>query len=95
MVTGQKRWFIISCYVLPGSADEAEHIVTVFGHCAYGVYPITVININVDLFQTKGRYHEKDIVEMVAVEVLNDMATHFRPRRGRRDRRKWSMVRGE
>ena len=37
LVTRQKRWFVVGCYVLPGSAANNEHITKALYHCPDGL----------------------------------------------------------
>ena len=46
-------------------------------HYSDGVDPILVGDININLYQTEGRECEKDLAEMIEVEVLKNMASHF------------------
>ena len=55
MVMGRKMWFIVRCYVLPGSEAETEHIAKALCHCLDSLEPILVGDINVNLSQTEGR----------------------------------------
>ena len=55
MVTGQKRWFIVGCYVPLDSVAETNHIATALVHCPDTMDTILVGDINVNLFQMEGR----------------------------------------
>ena len=79
MAMGRKRWFVV--------------IGTALGHCPYGMGPILVGNLNVDLSQTEVRYLNKDPAVMLVLDGLNEMATHFRAQRGQWEFRAWIMVR--
>ena len=58
----------------------------------YGVDPILVININVDLSQTEVIDPDKDLAAIIAVEGLKYMTFYFRTLQGVRYRRTWRMV---
>ena len=47
--------------------------------CLNYVYPILIRDLNVYLSQPKGRERDKELVVMLVLERLKDMAYHFRP----------------
>ena len=53
------------------------------GYHQDGVDPILVGNINFGLSQMEGREHNEDLVAIIAMEVIDGMAAHFRPWKGR------------
>ena len=69
---GRKSWFIVRCYVLPGSAAETYHIAKALCHCPDGLEPILVEDLNVNLPQTEGRESDKDLTVIMVVEDTYD-----------------------
>ena len=67
---GRKRWLIVRCYVLPGSAAETEHIAKALCHCPDGLEPILVGDLNIKLSQTEGRESDKDLTVIMVVEEI-------------------------
>ena len=92
IVTLWKGWFDVGCYVMLASAADNEHISTELIYCTDGVDLILVVDINADLYHPKGRECGNDIVEILVVGGLKDMAANFWKRRGVWGRQTWSMV---
>ena len=67
---GRKRWFIVRCYVLPGSVADTEHIAKALFHCPGGLEPILVGDLNVNLSQPEGRERDKELMVIMVVEEM-------------------------
>ena len=80
---GLKQWLVVGCYTPPHRSDNTKEITMSLIHYSDGVDPILVGDININLYQTEGRECEKDLAEMIEVEGLKDMASHFQTCRER------------
>ena len=70
MVMGRKRWLIVGCYVLPGSAADTDHIAKALCHYPDGLEPILVGDLNVNLSQPEGRERKKYLAVIMVVEEI-------------------------
>ena len=77
MVVGQIWWFVVRCYVLPGSATKTKHVTMAIIQCPDTVYLILVEYLNANLTHPDGRDHNKELREILDVEGLEDMASNL------------------
>ena len=96
MVSGQRRWYIIGCYLAPDDAQTIERVVTSLGDQPKRTALVVAGDLNTDLGEVECDRRGAEISAAITEAGLEDMAAHFLPRQRRwgRDRRTWDMVRG-
>ena len=94
LATGEMRWYIVVCYLSPDNTSTIESVVTVLKEQPRGTELLVTGDSNAKLSEPEGDRRGEDIVVALATEVLEDMLTHFLPRRRSwcRNRRTWSMT---
>ena len=95
MVTEAPRWYIVVCYLASKDTSTIERVIEVLKERPKGTELLVAGDINVNLAEPEGDRREEDIAATLATEGLEDMVTHFLPRRRRwcQDGRTWSMLR--
>ena len=95
VVTGQRRWYIIGCYIAPDDDWTIEWIVTALGDQPQGTALIVTGYFNKDLGEMASDRRGTEIAAAITEAGLEDMTAHFLPRKRRwgRELRTWSMVR--
>ena len=77
VVTGRRRWYIIGCYLAPDDARTIDRVVTAMCDQTRG----TALIVAGDLNTCDGRGTE--IVAAITEAGLEDMTSHFLPRKRR------------
>ena len=67
---GRKRWFIVRCCILPGSAAENYHITKALWYCPDSLEPILVEDLNANLSHPEGRESDKYRTVIMLVEEI-------------------------
>ena len=95
METGERRWYIVGCYLAPDSTLTLESAVAALKERPRGIKLLVAGDFNINLLDPEGDRRGEDIVVAMVRGVLKDMAAHFLPRRHSwcRDGRICSMVR--
>ena len=94
MAMGERRWYIVGCYLTPNNNLTMEIVVTVLKERPLGDELLVAGDFNVRLSKLEGDRRGEDIVAALATAVLEDMSVHFLPRRRSwcRDGRTWIMI---
>ena len=89
MVTGERQWCIVGCYLAPNNTSEIERVVKALRERPKGAELLVAGDLNVNLATPEGDRRAEDIATALATEGLEDMEKHFLPRESRwcRDRR--------
>ena len=95
MATGERRWYIIGCYLAPTDNLSIESVVAAIKYHPRGSKVLVVEDLNINLEEPEGDWREEYIVEVLTMTRLEEVSDHFLPRRRLwcRDGRTWSMVR--
>ena len=96
VVSGRRRVYIVGCYIAPDDAQTIERVVKALKDKPPGSALVVAGDLNTDLGEVEGDRRGTEISAAMTEAGLEDMATHFLPRRRRwgRERRTWAMVRG-
>ena len=89
LVSGAARWYIIGCYIPPNDLTTLTHVDEAWRACPKGCLPILLGDLNVNLAAPRNN-RDDTIADQVDAMALIDMSTHFRQRRGRRSRGRWT-----
>ena len=94
LVTGERRWYIMVCYLAPDDTSTIERVVEALKERPKGAELLVEGDLNANLAEPEGDRGENDVAAKLATEGLEDMAAHFLPRRRPwcRDGRTWSML---
>ena len=92
--TGNRRWYIIGCYLAPGDDTTILDVEAAMAERLMGKELIFAGKFNVDLEKTGGWGRDKEIAAAVVMAGLEDLAGHFLLRRRAcfKDRRMWEVV---
>ena len=95
LATGERRWYIVGCYLAPNDTLTIESVVAALKEHPGGAKLLVAGDLNVNLAEPEGDQRGEDIAASMAKEGLEDMLAHFLPRRRSwcRDGRTWSMIR--
>ena len=95
VVTVERRWYIIGCYLAPDDAETIERVVAALGDKPRGTSLIVAGDLNTDLGDTENDRRVLEIASTMTEAGLEDMTAHFLPRKRKwgREFRTWSMVR--
>ena len=88
VVTGQRRWYIIGCYIAPDDARTIERVVTALGDQPRGTALIVAGDFNTDLGEMASDGRGTEIAAAITEAGLEDMTAHFLPRK-----RRWGVHR--
>ena len=88
-MTGQRRWYIIGCYIAPNDARTIERVVIALGDQPRSTALIVAGDFNTDLGDMASDGKGTEIVAAIKEAGLEDMTAHFLPRKRRwgRERR--------
>ena len=94
VVSGRRRWFIVGCYIAPDDAQTIERVVEALKDQPQGTALVVAGDLNTDLGEVDGDRRGAEILAALTEAGLEDMASHFMPRRRRwgREQRTWAMV---
>ena len=95
VVTGERRWYIIGCYLAPKYSDTIERVVAALGDKLRGTALLVAGDLNTDLGDTENERSGSEIAAAMTESGVEDMTAHFLPRKRKwgRELRTWSMVR--
>jgi hypothetical protein len=90
LVTGEMRFFVVGAYIPPSDLGTTlSHIHQAWLECPKGCEPLLLGDLNANLFTPRDE-REDGIAEQVDAMDLVDMGRHFRQRRQRRCRGRWT-----
>ena len=94
MDTGERRWYIIGCYIAPDYISMIESVVAALKERPWGSELLVTGDLNEKLDHPEGDRREEEITAALTAAGLEDMSAHFLPRRHPwcRDGRTWIMV---
>ena len=92
--TGRRRYYVVGAYLPPSDTTTIDHVRSAWAQCPKGCTPWLLGDLNVNLMHPLDERGE-EIAEECSHMGLSDMSRHFRPRRKRtsRGRWTWSMMR--
>ncbi len=93
LISGATRWYIVGCYIPPTNLTTLMHVDKAWRACPKGCRPILLGDSNVNLAALRNK-HDDTIANQVDAMALTDMSNHFRQRRGRRSRGRWTWRMG-
>ena len=95
MTTGERRWYIMGCYLTPYQTLMTESVVAALKERPRGAKLLVAEDFNVKLSDPEGDQRGKDIAAAMETEGLEDMLVHLLPHwlLWCRDGRTWSMIR--
>ena len=95
MAMGERRWYIVGCYLAPDNTSTIESVVAALKECPRGSKLLVAGDFNVKLLEPEIDRRGEDTKAALAIELLKDMSMHFLPRRRSwcQDGRKWRMIR--
>ena len=73
----------MGCYLAPNKTSTIERVVEALRERPEGAELLVAGDLNINFAEPEGNRREEDIAEALATEALEDMATHFLPRRSR------------
>ena len=96
LATGERRWYIIGCYLSPDDTLTIESVVAALKEQPRGAALMVAGDLNTTLTEPENDWRGTEIAAALTEERLEDMAAHFltRQRKWGRERRTWRMVRG-
>ena len=94
---GARWWCIVGCYLAPDDTSTIDSVVARLKERPMGAELLVAGDFNANLAEPEGDQRGEDIAAAMATEGLEDMLSHFLPRRRSwcRDGRMWSMIREE
>ena len=94
LATGERRWYIVGCYLAPDDALTIISVVAALKERPWGAKLLVAGDFNTNLLEPKGSGRGEEIAATLVTGGLEDMLVHFLPRRRSRcrDRRMWSMI---
>ena len=94
MATGERRWYIVGCYLAPGDGTTIRDVETAMTEKPRGAELIVAGDLNVYHGKVGGWGRDEEITA-VAMAGLEDIVGHYflRRRAWCRDQRKWEAVR--
>ena len=96
LASGDRRWYIMGCYLAPGYASTIEDVVVAIGNRPRGGNLLVVGDFKTDLAAPEGREQDEGIAADLEEEGLEDMSGHFLPWHNTwlKDGCTWAMRRG-
>ena len=79
LVTEERQYYIIGCYLAPKDTLIIESIVTSLKERPKGSKMLVAGDSNANLYQPEGDWREEDIVAALTAVGLEDMLYHFLP----------------
>ena len=94
LATGDRRWYIVGCYLAPEDTLTIESTVAALKELPQGAKLLVARDLNVKLLDPEGDCRGEDTASSLAMEGPEDMLEHFLLRRKSclRDGRAWSMI---
>ena len=94
LATGERRWYIVGCYLAPDNTSTIETVVEAIRERPKGAELMVAGDFNINLAATEGYQRGESIATTFATEGLEDMAPHFllQQRLWCRYRRTWGML---
>ena len=77
LATGERRWYIIGCYLYPDVASTIDCVVAALREFPQGLELLVAGYFNAYLEQTEGERREEEILAALAEARLEDMQVHF------------------
>ena len=95
LATGERRWYIVGCYLAPDDTSTIERVVEALQSRPRGAELLVARDFNVNLATPEGDRRAEDIDTTLATEGLEDTAKNFLPRESRWcwDWRTWGVLR--
>ena len=81
LATGERRWYIFGCYLNPKKTLTIESIVEALKDKPQGAKLLVAGDFNVKLLEPEGDQRGEEITVALTTEGLEDMSSHFLPRR--------------
>ena len=75
--TGERRWYIVGCYLAPDDTLTIERVVDALRERPKGAELLVTGDLNMNLVAPEGDRREEDIASTTTTEGLEDMAPHF------------------
>ena len=79
MATGERRWYIIGCYLTPDYTSMIESVVAALKDRPRGSELLVAGDLNAKLDHLDGYQREEAIAAELTAEELEDMSDHFLP----------------
>ena len=94
LATGERRWYIVGCYLAPDDTLMIERVVEALRSRLKVAELLVAGDLNENLAAPEGDRILEYITATLATEGLEDMAQYFIPRERRwcRDQRTWGML---
>ena len=94
LVTGERRWYIVGCYLAPDYTSTIESFYEALKERPKVAEIMVAGDMNTNLVEPEGDRRGEDIAAALATEGLEDMSAHFLLQRRPwcRDGRAWSML---
>ena len=94
MVTGERRWYIIGCYLALENTLTIESVVAALKERPRGAKLLVAGDLNINLEDPEGYCREGGSMAALMTSVLEDILAHFLLRRRPwcRYGRTWSIV---
>ena len=77
MTTGERRWYIMGCYLVPDNTSTIESVVTAIKERPRGAELLVAGDFNVNLAEPEGDRRGENIVAAMATEGFEDMSAYF------------------
>ena len=81
MATGERRWYIIECYLAPDATLTIENVFTTLKERPRGAALLVAGDLNTKLAEPENDQRGTDIAAALTAEGLEYMSAHFIPRR--------------
>ena len=94
LATGERRWYIIRCYLAPNDTSTIESVVAALKERPRGSEMLVAGDLNANLDHPEGYRREEEIAAALIEAGFEYMSSHFilQQRPWCRDVRTWSMV---
>ena len=77
METGERRWYIIGCYLYPDNTSTIESVVAALKDRPRGAELLVSGDLNANLVETEGCWRGEEIAEALKTAGLEDMLAHL------------------
>ena len=78
---GNRRWFIVVYYLAPDAPPSIDHVVGAMGKLSRGDEIVVVGDFNAEISEMEGNIRDEVIAEAIEYAFLEDIYSHFFPRR--------------
>ena len=79
MVMGERKWYIIRCYLSPDDTSTIESFVAALKERPWGAELLVAGDLNINLEEPEGNWKEEETAEVLMTAGLEEMLDHLLP----------------